>query len=186
MKTDLMLYGNAGKGFENAIIVKLSSINAKPSREIWVAHCKNETDIRKAAENKFVDIILGLENIEKKDSLHKRESGLNEVICKLAKKNKIAIGFPFNSILHSDIKSQLFGRMMQNVELCKKYGVRMVLASFAETKWDVRSYHELFSFGLVLGMTPKEAKDALEVASQILKEKKEERLPPGVRLVRSN
>ncbi len=186
MKIDLILNENAGKGkgFDEAFIVKYRNENAKPTNEIWIAYCKDEKEIRKAAENKHVDVILGLEEAERRDSLHGKNSGLNEVICNLAKKNNIALGFSFGKILHSNNKAMLLGRMMQNVEFCRKYKVRMLLASFAESKWDVRSYNELFSFGSALGMTPKEVKDSLEMAALILKEKKEEKLPAGTRLVK--
>lgn len=186
MKTDLVLDINAGKGngFDSLIAVKLSKPDSKPSNDLVIAVCKDENDIRKAAENKSIDIILGMEDAEKKDSLHERKSGLNDVICKLAKKKNIAIGFSFTKVLHSNNRSLLMGRMAQNAELCRKYKVKTILASFAETKWDVRSYNELISFGLTIGMTPKEAKEALEYAPEIVKEKKEERLPQGVKVVR--
>ena len=50
---------------------------------------------------------------------------------------------------------------MQNVRLCRKYKVRMVLASFAHDPWEMRSAYDLLAFGQVLGMTPKEATVAL-------------------------
>ena len=186
MKIDLVLNEEAGtaKGFDQAVKIRYNSENAKPIKEIWVTYCKNDNEIRKAAENKNVDVILGLEEVESKDSLHNRNSGMNEVICKLAKKNNIAIGFSFRKILHANNKAVLLGRMMQNVELCQKYKVKMIISSFAESKWDTRSYNELFAFGINLGMTPKEAKDALEAADNILKEKKEEKLPTGIKLVK--
>ena len=56
---------------------------------------------------------FGLEEIGEKETGKK--------ICKLANKNKIAIGFNFNDILKSKNKGQLIGRMMQNAKLCKKY-----------------------------------------------------------------
>lgn len=186
MKTDMVLNENVekGKGFDESIVIKLHGPNSRPSKDLWIAYCKDEKDIRKAAENKMVDIIIGLEEAEYKDSLHVRNSGLNEVICQLAHKNDISIGFSFNKLLHSNQRTLLLGRMMQNVELCRKYRVKMLTASFAETKWDLRSYNELFSFVISLGMTPKEAKDSLEAAAKILKEKKEEKLPSGIRMVK--
>lgn len=185
MAIDLVLNDiEKAAGFEGVVRIKVNGPNAKPIPDIWAAFCKTDKDVRKAAESKHVDLLIGLEEVEVKDSLHNRNSGMNEVICKLANKNNIAIAFSFSKILHSKVKPLLLGRMMQNVGLCRKYKVRMLIASFAETKWDLRSYNELFSFGITLGMTPKEVKDALETAEVILQEKKQEKLPAGIRRVR--
>ncbi len=121
---------------------------------------ENENSIRKAAENKEIDILL-IQDSKAKDKLSSRDSGLNQVICKLAHENKIAIGFSFSEILKSKEKHKILGRIMQNIRLCRKYKVKMVLASFANNKWEMRSPKDLFSFGIVLGMTGKEANDAL-------------------------
>ena len=47
--------------------------------------------------------------------------------------------------------------MMQNVILCRKYKVKMLIFDLTNE----RSKEELRSFGLVLGMTPGEAKEAV-------------------------
>ncbi|MBI1972725.1 hypothetical protein HYS50_01840 [Candidatus Woesearchaeota archaeon] len=116
---------------------------------------------RTAVENKQVDILLAPERAGKKDKFTQRDSGLNHVLCALAKKNDIAIGFSFSDLLNSLHRAIVLGRMMQNVRLCRKYKVRMVVASFAKNPWEMRSAHDLFAFAQVLGMTPKEAKLAL-------------------------
>ena len=153
MKIDLVLNEEAGtaKGFDQAVKIRYNSENAKPIKEIWVTYCKNDNEIRKAAENKNVDVILGLEEVESKDSLHNRNSGMNEVICKLAKKNNIAIGFSFRKILHANNKAVLLGRMMQNVELCQKYKVKTVLASFSNNPFEIRAKHDVTSLFSMLG-----------------------------------
>ena len=116
---------------------------------------------RRAVENKQVDIVLSPEKGRSKKYLHQRDSGLNQVLCKLAKKNKVAIGFNFSSLLHSKDLSWTLGKMFQNVRLCRKFKVRMVVASFAKNKWEMRAASDLLAFAIVLGMTPKEAKASL-------------------------
>ena len=118
-------------------------------------------DVRKLVNNKNLDIIVSSEKLAEKDSLHYRNSGLNQVTCKLAKQNKIAVAFSFNDILKSNDKAKLLGRMMLNVKLCRKYKVKTVVASFATNKYEMRSSHDLLSFAEIIGMTPKEAKEAL-------------------------
>ncbi len=116
---------------------------------------------RKAVENKQVDILLAPERAGKKDRLTQRDSGLNHVLCALAKQNDVAIGFSFSDVLNTKYRAVLVGRMMQNVRLCRKYKVRMVLASFAKDPEDMRPANELLAFGQTIGMTPKEATIAL-------------------------
>ena len=119
---------------------------------------------RKNFENKKVDIITGLEKEKKADHMKFRNSGLNHVLCKLAKENGITIAFSFNDVLKSKnmLRGQVLGRMMQNVRLCRKYKVRMMVASFAENKYEMRNVKDLIAFGRTIGMNPGEAKKALE------------------------
>ncbi len=116
---------------------------------------------RKAVENKSTDILLSPERNAQNDKMASRNSGLNQVLCKLAHDNKIAIGFSFTELLNSKEKSKVIGRWAQNIRLCRKYKVKIVLASFANNKWEMRSPKDLFSLALTLGMTGKEATEAL-------------------------
>lgn len=112
--------------------------------------------------NKKVDIITGLEKLEKSDSLHQRNSGFNQTLAKLSKKNKITIAFNFNDIIESKNKAQIIGRMTQNIKLCRKYKVKMIIASFAKNKYQMRNPKDLMSLFILIGMTPKEAQNAFK------------------------
>ncbi|MBI2499225.1 hypothetical protein HYV88_03195 [Candidatus Woesearchaeota archaeon] len=116
---------------------------------------------RKIVENKKIDIFLSPEKTRTKDFMHSRDSGLNQVLCELARKNDIVIGFNFNDVLKSKNRSVILGKMMQNVALCRKYKVKMVILSGAKDRYELRSTKDLASFGRVMGMTPGEAKKAL-------------------------
>ena len=116
---------------------------------------------RKAVESKSTDMLLAPEKSSVKDYMHQRGSGLNQVLCALAAKNKVAMGFSFVELLNTQKQARVLGRMRQNVRLCRKYKVKMVLASFAKNKWEMRSASDLQSFGKVLGMTAKEVKQAM-------------------------
>ncbi len=108
-------------------------------------------------------ILVHPENHSKEDSLHNRNSGLNSVLCNLARRHNVTIGFSFSILLGCKGlgRSKLLGRMRQNVRLCRKYKVRMRLGSFATSSWQLRSDDCLWSFGRVIGMTPGEVKSAL-------------------------
>ncbi|MFH1771096.1 MAG: RNase P subunit p30 family protein [archaeon] len=116
---------------------------------------------RQYFENKKIDVIFNLENNFKKDKHHYRNSGLNQVLCSLAKENKITLGFNFNLILKSEDSEMMVGRMKQNVHMSKKYKVKMLIASFAKKPAELRYWSDLISFGIILGMNPKIAKDAV-------------------------
>lgn len=124
----------------------------------------DDTLNRFISENKNISILLSPEIKRTKDFMHARDSGLNHVLCKLLKKNNIAVGFSFSLILNSEPqkRARILGKMQQNVRLCRKYKVPMKIASFAKNKWELRNYTSLEAFGKVIGMKPSEAKNALK------------------------
>ena len=130
-------------------------------KDLKIAEGDGEDKAIKAVSNSSIDIIINVENWNKKDKMNARTSGLNQVICKEANENKIAIGFDFNNVLNSEDKQKVIGRMMQNVRLCRKYNVRMILFSGAKNKFEMRSAKDLIAFGKVIGMTGIEAKKSL-------------------------
>ncbi len=112
----------------------------------------NENFSREIFESNKVNLVFGLENAKEKDNLHYKKSGLDNVLCGLANKNRISIGFSFYEVLHAKDKGRLIGRMIQNVKLCKKYNVNMVVASFAKDRYDLRLRNDLEAFGRLIGI----------------------------------
>lgn len=175
MATDIVLFEGEkfGLGFDNVLTVKLirpSEIKkAKEPLQIFISD--NEDDTRGILESRKADILL-VGNKRRKDFNYQRASGLNHVLCSLAYRNDVAIAFSFSSLLKAMDKPLLLGRMIQNVRLCRKYKVKMVLASFASDKWEMRAYYDLLSFGKTIGMNPKEAKESLNAAEAMIENKK--------------
>lgn len=122
---------------------------------------KNTDDNRKIIEKSCVSLIHSLETDNKLDFMHQRASGLNQIMCKFAKQNKVNIGFSFKSILQSKNKSQILGRISQNIRLCRKYKVKTTIASFAEKPFEMRAPRDLISLFITLGMTQTEAQNSL-------------------------
>ncbi|MBS3095271.1 hypothetical protein J4231_01180 [Candidatus Woesearchaeota archaeon] len=183
MLTDLVSFDCDGKAMGFSRYVKVEIITASSSKELEKKINKSKNNLiivrggilnRAILEKKKVDILTSTENIDKQDSLHYRNSGLNHVLCKIAYKNNIAIAFNFNDLLKAKgiERSILIGRMSQNVRLCRKYKLITVLASFATAKLELKNTYDLKSFGILLGMTPKEAKESLSNINTILEEKK--------------
>ena len=139
----------------------ISKINNKFNEKRPFTVIKSSSNNREIIEKSRSDLVFSLEEYSKKDFMHQRGSGLNHIMAKLAHVNNIMIGFSLNSILNSDKKHMILGRIMQNIKLCRKYKVKMMIASFAFDPMEMRSPHDLMSLFLKLGMHQKEAKDSL-------------------------
>jgi len=126
---------------------------------------KNLIFVKGSAKNRFfiekkkADVLFSLEDGKREDFMHHRASGLNHVLCTLASKNKIAVGFSFNMLLR-DRKNlyKILGRMMQNIQLCRKYKVKTLIGSFAERPFEMRAAENLINLFSVLGMNKGEVK----------------------------
>jgi hypothetical protein len=98
------------------------------------------------------NLMFDFENSKLNDKTHYRRSGLNQVLCKIAAENDIIIGFSFNSLLKCTgaRRAVLLGRMMQNINICRKYKVKIGVFSFALKPYEMRSGKDLESLGRVL------------------------------------
>ena len=142
----------------NAELSKTRKLRKKLKPDIILT---NESS-RKAFSSQ-VDIIFEVEN-QKKDFLRFINSGFDFVKAQLAKKNYSMLGFSFSQILNSGVfnRVNLFSRLIQNATICRKKKVDAVIASFAREPYEMRAYHELFSFGAILKMESKQLKESLE------------------------
>lgn len=122
----------------------------------------DESSIRKIVEKSRPYAVFNLE-YQKKDFIHHKNSGLNQITCRLLKQNKISLGFSFSFLLHSNNRQFLIGRMMQNICFARKFRFAAKIGSFATHPDDMRSPPDLKSFFMTLGMHPKEAEEALNL-----------------------
>ena len=101
---------------------------------------------RKAIEKKSPNILFDLELSNKRDFMFQRNSGLNHILCRFMRENQIAYYVNFNQILKSKNKQILLGRIIQNLRLCKKYNVKVGIASFSNKLTDMRNPLDMRSF----------------------------------------
>lgn len=102
---------------------------------------------RKVAEKLPIQIVMiPLDN--RRDYTKQRDSGMNEVIAKIFKKNKIILGIDFEEVLNSEHKERIFARIRQNVDLCKRLKVQIKFI-YNENKFNLI---DLKAFGNTLGM----------------------------------
>lgn len=149
---DIVQY--AGNGYQVEVLKKLPKQEDK--NKIIVIQGGDDDLTRQALSSKFVDILLDPHEGSRRDFMHHRDSGLNQVLCHLAREHSIAVGFSLQSILRAKNRAGSLGRIMQNIQLCRKYKVRMVIGSFASNAWEERNEKDLQALFKVLGMTGKE------------------------------
>lgn len=183
---DLILFEGSplALGYDKAHRVKIHSpktakeaLNLQGT-ELIIASASSEEVTRALFENRNIDIVTNLELSGKEDGMHYRNSGMNQVLCKLADENSIAVCF---NLQHAK-SPRVLGRMMQNVRLCRKYKVRMLIASFASNLYEMKGASNVLSFAKVLGMTHPEALKAMSF-SDLLAEKKVKKPRKGVRIL---
>ncbi len=138
---------------EIGCIASHKNINEASKHSGFLAVKSSDKD-RFFIESKKVRMIYGLEESYARDYLHQRKSGLNHIMCELARKNGVTIGFSYGSLLEKDTaaSSLLMGRMMQNIALCQKYNVRTMIGSFSENPFGMRAPHDVKSLFALMGM----------------------------------
>tara|TARA_Y100000031_G_scaffold150807_1_gene190840 strand:+ start:10639 stop:11256 length:618 start_codon:yes stop_codon:yes gene_type:complete len=135
----------------------------KAAKKSKLLIAKSSDNSRFFVESKKIKLIYGFEEVNRKDFLHQRASGLNHVVCELARKNKVVIGFSYSSLFDKSgfFISQIIGRMIQNISLCQKYKVKTVIGSFSDNPFELRSPYDIMSFFTMLGMDGKNIKNSL-------------------------
>ncbi len=118
----------------------------KEDKEIVVI-AQDDDFNRKIVENSNVDVLLGLEIHDRKDYLKQRDSGLNEILCRLAKKNNVKIGIDLKNIvkLNNVEKAKVLSRVRQNIKLCRRVGTEIIVYGNGFSKLDIKSF--LISLG---------------------------------------
>jgi len=122
-----------------------------PSKKIIFSSDNDELN-RKILEKEKINLLLINLN-KRKDKQKQRDSGFNQVLAKIAKKNKITIGINLDEIIEAKTlkqKSEILARIKQNIKICNKNKIKMKF--IATNPKNNRNLHDLKSLGLVLGM----------------------------------
>lgn len=141
-----------------------------------------DEDINRAASECWEVDILCHPEIIGKDFMDQKNSGVDHIMARFMSERVIALEIDFSRILNSYgmLRSQMMGRMRQNVMLARKYEVPIVITSNAEDRWSLRAPRELISMGLSLGMTGETAKKAVEENPLKIIKKSRDRKDPNV------
>lgn len=123
-------------------------IKENSNKKIIFASENDETN-RKVLEKESIEILL-LNQAGRRDFHKQRNSGLNQVLAKMAKKKNITIGINLDEIIKSSEKEKatILARVKQNIRICNKNKLKMKFIY----KNQKRNILDLKSLGLVLGM----------------------------------
>lgn len=148
------------KGNEKETRKIVESLKAKDFK-IGVIAYENQYN-RRVIETMKIDYLIGVEKENKKDTLKQRDSGLNHVIVKLAKKKDISIVINLNEIIkiNSFEKAIILSRIIQNIKVCRKAGCEIKIASFARNKEELINKKEREVFLFALGASSQQVKKA--------------------------
>ncbi len=140
----------------NLDLVRKEIKKEKELQKKIIIQAQNEKFNRKILENKEVNVLLSPEFNNLNDKLKQRNSGLNEILCRIAKKNDISIGIDLKKIinLQKKDKTKILSRIIQNISLCKRIGTKILIID--KEKF---SKQEIFSFFLGLGCSTKKTKE---------------------------
>ena len=120
----------------------------KESKEKRIFSSNNDELNRKILEKEKIDVLL-LNQSQRRDRMKQRDSGLNHVLAKIAKKKGVAIGINLDEIINTrgQKKAEILARVKQNIKLCNKKKLRMKFITQKQ-----RNIYDLKALGLVLGM----------------------------------
>jgi RNase P/RNase MRP subunit p30 len=122
-------------------IIKIKKSNKE---EIIVVKAQDDEFNRKVLEQNDIDILLAPESHSRKDYLKQRDSGLNEYLCRLAKKNNIKIALDIDNLkkLEKKEKARVLARIRQNIFLAKKTGANIIV--FNQDKYNILDIQSFF------------------------------------------
>jgi RNase P/RNase MRP subunit p30 len=116
--------------------VRKEIVKLKDAGEVVVVRAQDDDFNRKMFENKDVDVVFGLEMHGRRDYMKQRDSGLNEVLCKLARKNGIKIEVDLKGIVKLSVveKARVLARVRQNIKLCRRVGVDILVGGVGKVE----------------------------------------------------
>ena len=126
---------------------------------------------RRAVESLKIDYLVSPEALTGYDNLKQRDSGLNHVVAKMAKDKDVKIVVDMGDIRRLMSRLQVAGgrlqasrriaRVMQNIRICRKAGCGIRIGSFVKSKDDIVDELGRKAFGVGLGMSSGEVRDAI-------------------------
>jgi len=155
----------------DALLIKSKSknelhrcISQNQGKKLIVLGSNDEVN-RAAVESKKVFMLLNPEIERKYDFSDWRNSGLNDVLCKLASQNDVIIGIDLSTLPEERFaRAERIGRIVQNIRLCRKFKTKLFIFS---SKNEFNE-HDLRSIAQTLGASTKQAYESLSFKKKII------------------
>lgn len=129
----------------------LKNINAAHQKKLLSFVQAQEPELNRfILEKTSATGIVNLEYIHPNDHLHFRKSGLDQVLCNIAQKQKKVIITTLQALKASENRPKILGRIMQNISFCQKYHVQYILVSGARDSYEIKGAHDIKSLVSVL------------------------------------
>ncbi|GEM_PF-6306225 len=166
------------KGNEKELIAMASRLGVKGlalvgATDVLIAELQKQTGIRLCTAGQGKADITITEEIRKRsaaDIFVSRHILKHSEYRELGRKGT-AICYPVAELLNAENKSHYLETIIRSIRLCRKHKVRMIAATMASEPYGMRAEKELKALFLALGMSTKQAKEAVTGASEILRSK---------------
>jgi RNase P/RNase MRP subunit p30 len=131
----------------------------KDNQNAEIIFSSNDDEVRRKVIEKEPIKILLIKQRGRKDKSKQRDSGLNSVMAKIAKRRGINIGIYLDELLDckGKEKAEILSRIEQNIKICRKEKLKVKIVALNEK--NRRNDYDLKSLSLILGMPTQTIKD---------------------------
>ena len=154
-----MFYKSFKNQFSCDLFMKFSIVKSikdiKGKKEPVFIESASYKELRQAVEKNMVNGLIHTEFYPKKDSVHYRRSGIDDILARFMGEKKVKYVIDIKTILESEYPEVSLGRVIQNIMLCKKYNVDVVVVN-SEFDGEI-----IISFLECLGMEKRKAKTVI-------------------------
>lgn len=124
-------------------------------------------------EDTLIDFLRDPQNVifrSKMDFIHHFNSGLNHILCNMAKERDIGFIFSLNFVsgVSKNIAKE-FGRITQNVSFARKYDVPIYLNFVIGHLNSIKSPNELSKIGSLVDMSSKQCSEISTIIEKVIK-----------------
>lgn len=118
----------------------------KQKYQLLVIKANQDTD-RWVVEHVKPWLLYGFEDVEKKDFMHHRNSGIDHILAAQMAQHGVSYGFSISCLIHATPEQRvvLLGRMRQNIFILKKAKVPMLLVTLTSDPMDMRNEKDVRS-----------------------------------------
>lgn len=133
-----------------------------------VTFMKSSALDRKVLETASADVLYGME--QELDDKSVKGARMNHILCAIAKEKKVMFGFSFASLLETSkqYRAKRMNQIMQHLGLARKYGIRIIIGSWATHPYGMRAPRDLVELFSSLGLPVNEASNALGNAALLV------------------